>query len=293
MAKSAAAMRPAVVAGTVLERTQAVLAKLTPREARAASHLIATYPMAGLSSIGAFAKAAGVSAQSILRFIAKLGFAGYGAFQAALKHEVAVGLQSPLDRLAATSRRPRRDDFLGRFAARIVENMTATFAHVPRADFERAAKSLAEPRRRVQVLGGRFTQTLAHYLALHLDIVRGNVLRPDPQVGAWPDRLADLGRQDVVVLYDIRRYAPDLARFAQAATGQGAEVILLTDAAQAPAAAHAKITLAAEIGMEGTWDSSAALLALTEALIARVSELAGPRLQTRLATIEALRTAMR
>ncbi len=279
---------------TVLDRVQAVMADLTPREALAGGHLLATYPMAGLGSIGAFARGAGTSPQSVLRFVSKLGFAGYGAFQAALKHEVAAGLQSPLERLtAATTRRPRQDDFLARFAARVAQNMATTFAQVPRADFERAARMLAEPRRRIQVLGGRFTQTLAHYLALHLDIVRGNVLRPDAQADAWADRLADLGRNDVVVLFDIRRHSTTIGRFAEAAAARGADIILLTDQRETPSTPHARILLTAEVRTEGTWDSTAALFALTEALIARVSALAGPKLEKRLAAIEELRKALR
>lgn len=278
---------------TVLDRIHRSMPALTPREARAAGHLAATYPMAGLGSMGAFARGAGVSPQSVLRLLAKLGFPGYGAFQAALKHEVAMGLPSPLDRLTATSKGSRVHDFLDRFAARAAENVASTFAQLSRADFERAARLLAEPKRRLQLVGGRFTQTLAHLMALHLDIIRGNVLRPDAQALAWADRLADIGRQDIVVVYDIRRYQPDLVRFAAAAAEQGAEVILMTDSLSAPAAAHARITLAAEIGMEGTWDSAAALLTLGEALIARVSELAQPRLKARLARIETLRAKLR
>lgn len=278
---------------TVLDRIQRIMTSLTPREARAAGHLAATYPMAGLGSIGAFARDAGVSPQSVLRFVGKLGFPGYGAFQAALKHELAVGLPSPLDRLTATAKSPRSQDFLDRFAARAAENVAATFTQLPRADFERAARLLADAKRRLIVVGGRFTQTLAHLTALHLDIVRGNVLRPDAQVLAWADRLADIGRQDVVVVYDIRRYQPELAHFADIAAEQGADVILLTDSLKAPAAVHARITLAAEIGMEGTWDSAAALLTLSEALTARVSELLAPQLETRLGRIEDLRARLR
>ncbi|MFZ2868677.1 MurR/RpiR family transcriptional regulator [Zavarzinia sp.] len=278
---------------SILARLAALSEDLTPREARAAGHLAATYPMAGLGSIGAFARGAGVSPQSVLRLVAKLGFPGYGAFQAALKHEVAMDLPSPLDRLTAMSKGARVHDFLDRFASRAAENVASTFAQLSRADFEKAARLLADPKRRLQLVGGRFTQTLAHLMALHLDIIRGNVLRPDAQALAWADRLADIGRQDVVIVYDIRRYQPDLVRFAAIAAEQGAEVILMTDSLTAPAAAHARLTLAAEIGMEGTWDSAAALLTIGEALIARVSELAQPRLKTRLARIEVLRARLR
>ncbi len=264
----------------------------TAGEGRAARALLGDYPLLGLGSVGAFAKAAGTSPQSVLRFAAKLGFAGYGAFQAALKDELSRDLPSPLERLAAQGRRPRGGDVLGHFGDRIAQNIQASFARLSRADFSRAAALLADRRRPVTVLGGRFTQALAHHLTLHLEIIRGNVRRPDPQAAAWPDRLLDLGRRDVVVIFDIRRYQADVRRFAEAAAERGAELIVLTDAADAPLAALAAHLLVAETGAAAVWDSVAALLAVSEALIARVSELEGTTLDHRLQELETLRSRM-
>lgn len=277
---------------SLLDLVHRRMGAFTAGEARAARALLETYPMLGLGSIGAFAKAAGTSPQSVLRCAAKLGFPRYGAFQDALKDELARALPSPLERLGAQGRRPRGEDFLGHFGERIAQNVQASFARLSRADFDRAAARLADRRRPALVLGGRFTQTLAHYLALHLEIIRGNLRRPDPQAAAWPDRLIDLGKQDVVVLFDIRRYQPDIRRFAEIAAERGAALILLTDAADAPLAPLAQAVLVAETGAGGVWDSAAALLAVTEALIARVSDLAGATLNRRLQALEALRSRM-
>ena len=61
------------------------LGRLTPNEKRAAHRLLADYPVAGLETVARFGEAAGVSAPTVLRMIAKLGFASYGAFQDGLR----------------------------------------------------------------------------------------------------------------------------------------------------------------------------------------------------------------
>ena len=58
--------------------------------------LLSNYPFAGLETVAQFAARAGVSAPSILRFIARLGFSAYADFQRRLKEELEAQLQSPL-----------------------------------------------------------------------------------------------------------------------------------------------------------------------------------------------------
>jgi DNA-binding MurR/RpiR family transcriptional regulator len=63
----------------------------------------------------------------------------------------------------------------------------------------------------------------------------------------------------------------------------------MTDAAHAPILEHASDRMIARIDSAGTWDSLTALLAITEALAARVTELSGTRTAERLSRLETLR----
>jgi DNA-binding MurR/RpiR family transcriptional regulator len=265
-------------------------AGLTAQERRAADYLGQHYPASGLGAMARFARAAGVSPQTVLRFLAKLDIASWEDFQDRLRSELVSQRASPLGRwTAARAAIPGETDWLTAFGARIARNVTETFATLAPADFEAAARAIADPRRKVLVIGGRFTQQLARLLARHLQILRGGVEEIGSLSSTWPDRLIDVGRQTVVVAYDIRRYSPDVIGFAALAAGQGATVIAITDDTAAPILQHASLGMVGRVESDGTWDSVAALLAITEALTARVTELSGAKTAERLARLESLR----
>jgi DNA-binding MurR/RpiR family transcriptional regulator len=265
-------------------------ASFTAQEQRAARYLAQHYPASGLGPMARFARAAGVSPQTVLRFLAKLGLANWEEFQDRLRAELAGSRASPLGRWTAKRGAASPEtDWLSAFGARIARNVAETFAHLSAAEFESAARAIADPRRKVMVIGGRFTQQLARLLARHLQILRGGVDEIGSLSATWPDRLIDVGRQTVVVAYDIRRYSQDVIGFCGLAAEQGATVVAITDDAGAPIVSHASVAMIGWVESDATWDSIAALLALTEALTARVTELSGAKTAERLARLESLR----
>jgi DNA-binding MurR/RpiR family transcriptional regulator len=281
--------RTAGPTGPISERIQSVLGSLTTQERRAALYLRDHYPVAGLEPVARFAQASGVSSQSILRLAGKLGFAGYRELQEHLRTEISQERSSPLGRWV--SRPPAgEEDWLSGFGAHIAENVGTAFSAIVREDFEAAAYALADRKRPALAIGGRFTQSLSRYLVRHLEIVRGAIEEVGSISATWPDRLIDVDRRSVVVAYDIRRYAPDVVRFCEIAAKQGATVILFTDSRAAPASRHASLTFVAPTESAGAWDSLSALFALTEAMIARVTELEGGSTTERLARLETIRS---
>ncbi|MBC8050755.1 MAG: MurR/RpiR family transcriptional regulator [Chitinophagales bacterium] len=237
-----------------------------------------------------FAREAGVSPQTVLRLLSKLNMENWEAFQERLRGELAAEQVSPLGRWSARRLASNDDaDWLGNFGARLSHNVAETFAGLVPAEFEAAATAVADPKRRVLVIGGRFTQQLARLLARHLQIVRGGVEEIGSLSSTWPDRLIDVDRKTVVVAFDIRRYSSDVVRFAALAREQGATVIVFTDAANAPAAAHAQHIMVGNVESGRAWDSITSLLAVTEALVARVTELFGVETADRMGRLETLR----
>lgn len=279
--------------GTVADRLEAVLPQLAAQERRAALHLRAHYPVAGLDSLARVARAAGVSPQTVLRLTARLGFEGFRDLQDALRRELATGSQTPLARLAAAAApTPADGDWLDAFGRQVCRNVEGTFGGVLRAEFEAAAVALADRRRTVAVIGGRFTHALAGLLVRHLSIVREDVHEVTGPTVAWSDRLIDIGRRTVVVAFDIRRYQADVLRFLAAAADQRATIVLFTDSPTAPGCRLASHSLIAPVASRGAWDSLSALLALSEALMARTTDLIGEEAAERLARLEQLRARL-
>lgn len=261
--------------------------ELTPSERRAAQALLASYPLLGLETVARFAGQAGVSAPTILRFVARLGFPSYADFQRRLKGEVEARLLSPLEKVdagAPTKRHPRTA-----FAEAVAQNVAETFRRLPSGDFEAVAELLADARRPLHFIGGRFTDGLARYVTAHLRIVRPNVAALDGQRANWRDQLLDMGGRDVLFIIDIRRYQDDLVDLAADAVRRKATVVLLTDQWLSPVARMARHVLPARVAVPSAWDSTVALLALLEALVADVTARRGPEARARMAAIEALR----
>jgi len=281
-----------VPAGTISERIQSVMGMLTTQERRAALYLRDHYPVAGLEPLARLARSSGVSSQSVLRLAGKLGFAGYRELQEHLRAEISEERSSPLGRWVARQPQAPEEDWLAGFGNHITENVRAAFSLVVREDFEAAARALSDRKRPALAIGGRFTQSLSRYLVRHLEIVRGGMEEVGSISATWPDRLIDVDRRSVVVVYDIRRYAPDVVRFAEISAAQGATVILFTDSRAAPASRYASHIFVAPTDSAGAWDSLTALFALTEALIARVTELEGGGTTERLGRLESIRARL-
>lgn len=276
---------------TVAQALAAIASELTPQERKAADHLVAHYPVAGLAPMARFARGAGASSQTVLRLLAKLGMDNWRSLQDRLRTELAAERASPLGRWTAHRAlpAPAAGDRLAAFGEQLSHNVQTAFRDLDRAQFEAAARRLADPRRRVLVVGGRFSQALARLAVRHLEIIRGGVEEVGSLTSTWPDRLIDVGRRTAVLAYDVRRYQPDVVRLCRFAAERGASVTLLTDAVDAPAATFSEAVLVGRTGSAGAWDSFTSLVALTEALLARVTELSSHDASERLARLEQIR----
>jgi DNA-binding MurR/RpiR family transcriptional regulator len=269
----------------LLEDIRDRLDEFTATEKKAAHALMANYPMQGLGTVANFAEAAGVSSPTILRFVARLGFPGFAEFQKKLRGELQSQLNSPLARSAELADDPKGDPHVGQ----LLENVRETFAHLPKGEITGLVKLLSDERRTIHVIGGRFTDGLARYMAAHLRIVRPNVTHIAGQQGNWLDQLIGLGPKDVVLVFDIRRYQAEIIQFAKAAAKQGATVALVTDSWMSPVGRIASHVLPARVAVPSPWDSSLALMAIAEVLIAGVTRENQQSAQERMRALEVLR----
>ncbi|MBX3566567.1 MAG: MurR/RpiR family transcriptional regulator [Rhizobiaceae bacterium] len=255
-------------------------------ERRAAQTLIAAYPVAGLKTVAEFSQLAGVSSPTVLRFVARLGFANYPAFQSALQEELAAQLQSPASR---TDRGSPADPGSSPLAQAIQDNIRETFRHLSDRQIQEAAALIAVPKARVYLIGGRFTDAIARYMAAHLGIIRPGVLHLDGQESNWQDRLLDIGKGDVLIVFDIRRYQESLHVFSEKAAARGAKIVLLTDQWLSPVARLSRHVIAGRTSVPSPWDSATAILAVAEALIAAVTQLREADSARRLRDLDRLR----
>jgi DNA-binding MurR/RpiR family transcriptional regulator len=256
-------------------------------ERRAAQTLIANYPLIGLKTVADFSQQAGVSSPTILRFVSRLGFQNYPEFQSALQDELAAQLQSPLNR-AENPATPAPGQSLPMVAG-VIDNIRETFRHLSPKQIAQLAALLADHRSKVFLVGGRFTDPIARYLAAHLTIIRPNVFHLAGQESNWRDRLIDMGKRDVLVIFDIRRYQESLIRFAEKAHQRGVRIVLFTDQWLSPIARFARHVVAGRTAVPSAWDSSAALFVVAETLIGELTQQSEKDSARRIREMERLR----
>lgn len=278
----------AVAEPPLSEVVRAALDSLSSGERKVGRAILANYPIAGLGTVAELAERASVSPPTVVRFVSRLGFSGYPAFQKRLVREVHERLGSPLEQYGRPDLMSGDGDLAhaGRvFAASIA----ATIDELPESEFERGVAMLADSRRRVRLIGGRFSHLLAEYLGAHLVL-----LRPDAQV-VGPDEFArlaaisDTRRGDVLVVFDYRRYDPQIVRFAQRCADRGADIVLFTDRWLSPVAGVAGTVLPANVDAPSPFDSLVPALAVIETVIAGVTDRLGETGRRRVEEMESFR----
>jgi DNA-binding MurR/RpiR family transcriptional regulator len=260
--------------------------ELTPAERKVARTLLARYPAAGLESTAALAAAAGTSKPTVLRLLARLGFGGYPDFQERLRAEVTRSMSaSPLSRARAHRAAPSDDSVFLRAMqqrSRLVARLQDT---VPPGEIERAVSLLAGRPKHVVISGGYFSRLIARTLAMQLDQLIPNVDYADEPLGADVGKYLRAGRDSVAIVFDLRRHELAAKEVVAMAKSYGASVILITDESLSPSAEEADIVL--PVAVDGVpFDSLAALLVLTESLVAAVFDAVGDAAIERMADWE-------
>ena len=273
---------------SIQEQVRQALPDFTDAERRVAHALLGEYPVAGLETVAKFAQRAGTSGPTILRFVGRLGFASYSAFQESMRSEIHTRLQSPLSRYPSMQRADEVD-LTQQVSEALRRNIEGAARNISPDDFATIVAQLCDPARHLFFLGGRFSWMLASYFHHYLRELRPGARIIRDSSAAWADYLLDVSQGDVLVVFDFRRYQDDVLEFAKGAADQGASVILVTDIWYSPIAAFANHVIPCPVGIPSAFDSGVSGLAIVEVLVAGVVEKLGEGAKDRIAALEQLR----
>ncbi len=255
----------------VKETIENLVPRLTASEQKVASALLADYPFAGLQTIQELAGRSGVSAPSITRFVAKIGCNGYQEFQRRLIGELKESYRSPVQlKLTEAPTAPGR--FLEDYADRIATHVREMSAGISQQQFDSACDLIADPTRNIFLIGGRVSDSIATLLSIHLRQFRSRVHHIPSNPELWPDYVLRMRRQDVVVMFDFRRYQPSLTDLAQVITKKRqSSIVAVTDKWLSPIARYSTHVLAVPVENGTAWDSQVGAVTLVEAIIVKAS----------------------
>jgi DNA-binding MurR/RpiR family transcriptional regulator len=258
-------------------------------ERKVASVLLEGYPTRALSTVEALAKQASVSAPTVLRFLAKIGYSRFADFQAAAIADVERQLGSPLNNIRNDAASETPEHVYQRTLLLQAEALQLAAAQAMPAEFDAIVDLLVNPKAAIKLLGGRYSQNLAQRLAIQLGQLRPAVSIVPLTLGFFYDSLVDVGAQDVFVIFDYRRYQQDILHFARGASRSGARICLFTDTWRSPVAEYADAVLTSPDASTSPFGSRVVVTAQIEAIIAAVSQRTPEQSRQRLSRIEALR----
>lgn len=244
--------------------------QFTPAERQLTSVLLADYPFAGLEPIQDLSQRAQISAPSISRFVTKLGCAGFQEFQQRLVRELKEGQHSPIDlrKGAAFGGTAPLASYFERIQA-LNEMMLET---VRAGQFDRLCDLLSDPKRRIYMIGGRMSDTIAEFFVRHLRQVRADVVHIPSDPELWPEYVLRMRARDILLIIDFRRYQANLATLSAQVRARKAQTIVITDKWISPAAKGATELVSVPIESGTLWDSYVPAFALIEALLVPMAE---------------------
>lgn len=257
--------------------------RLSPGQRRIAQYLIEHITEAAFLSITDLAERVGVSQPSVTRFAAAVGFSGYPALREKLQ---AIAL-SVLGSAPATTAENRSNELQAAVDAEIanLENLRRDFADPDQVIAVGRALSRSTP---LTVLGLRISGALAEYFAyaarrIHPDVrlvTRGGSVAYDALLqsreagGTW------------LLAFSMPRHGQETLTALRVAHSAGLRVALITDLALGPVADEADAVFTTGTGSRLVFDSYAAPVLMSGALLQAMSDADPERTQARLEEYE-------
>ena len=247
----------------------------SPNDRLIAEYVLLHRDEAAFASADSLARAVGVSKAAVVRFGARVGLGGWAGLHDALVAHARrrlAGAREPEAPVRPLLRGDGAAPLLGRLHGAARENLEASLESTDAGALERAAAVLESGEGWIHVFGQRASAAVSEYAYFLLNPLFPNVHRVEAGESALADALIDLGPEDRVLAVTFRRYArltTEVLRFAQE---RGAPVVLVTDSAGAPAAAHATEVLVCSAESPVPLRSMVAGVFMVEALAALLLE---------------------
>lgn len=290
-------------APTLLERLRLHRDSMTSRERQIAAYLEGGYPHAGLESATAVGERVNASAATVVRFIAKLGYSGYAELQRELRDQVETRLSSPLQRLIGPgldftaeqplpehhllSGQPGAVDVVTRTFETALATVTRTYGALDRRMLDAIVSLMMGCTGSIWIVGEKKGRSLALYLYAQLNLCLGkvNLLNTDASFG--PDRLLDVGSDDIVIVFDVRRYVETTLLAAEWCQAKGATLVVLSDSATSPLFDKTSYRMVAVTHTAGAFDSYVGLMLIADMMTNAVTAANPERARKRLEAGEA------
>ena len=237
---------------------------------RIAAYITASYDKAAFMTASKLGKMVNVSESTVVRFAVELGFDGYPNMQKALQEMVRNKLTS-VQRIEVANDRFGNQDVVSMVLQSDLESIRMTSEALDRTALEKAVSAILHAKS-IYIVGVRSSAAIALYMSFYFRNIFDNVkLINSSATSEMIEQMLHLSKEDVVIGISLPRYSTRTVKMMEYARDCGAQVVVITDSMDAPAAKSADHTLVAKSDMVSVVDSLVAPMSLVNALIVSIS----------------------
>lgn len=239
--------------------------ELTNSQKRIAETIVEDPQFVAFATVDKLAGRLGVSPSTIVRFSYRLGLAGYPELQEQVRELVLRRLRADDDGAGDEIMTQLGDTMHAESIRNDVALLTRTAERLDAADLDRAVDHLVDAKR-IRIVGGLTTYSVAHYAAVSLDRLRAGVSLLSgnpPSTGA----VLDLDEGDVLLAFTFAPYARSTRAIIDAAKRRDACVIAVTDSPISPLRSSVDVFLQAAVSGIGTQNSLVGAMAVANTIV--------------------------
>lgn len=247
------------------------MATFSKGQKRIANYIDTSYDKAAFMTASRLGKTVNVSESTVVRFAVELGFDGYPSMQKALQ-EVVRNKLTAVQRIGVANDRFGNQDVVSMVLQSDMESIRMTSEALDRSALTHAVETISKAKH-IYIVGVRSSAAIATYMSFYFRNIFDNVrLVESSATSEMMEQMLHVNEGDVVIGISLPRYSTRTVKLLEFAHDSNAQVVVITDSNEAPAARFADHILVAKSDMVSVVDSLVAPMSLVNALIVSIGQ---------------------
>lgn len=225
----------------IIKQIREIYPQLSSAKKAAASYFLNHYHALQFATVTELAELIGVSDTTIINLCVDLGFSGYSAFKKAVRTDIQEesSRTQPQENIEEQNSQAR----IQSICAPMIQSFYDTFYDSENCGAIMQAAQMLAAAKTVYAIGFWSFATLAQELCLQLRRKGRRAEAIYPSFGDYIDKVLQITKEDVVILYDFSRYLAGLDEICLILQKQGVPIILITDMGPCPRLPMATISI--------------------------------------------------
>ncbi len=250
-------------------------AAFSPNDKKIAEYLLHSYPGGLLETASAIAGKLDLSVATITRFFPKIGFNSIRDAQEEFKNRFDFLKDSPLDRYQKKRTAEENKTIFDKAWDLDMANIQQTAANIDKKDVQQFVDLICSKDRTIYIVGERKMFAMSFYLYVQLNSLHPNIVHIRTDQSLIADTVAKARPEDVLILFDFRRYPKASIRLADIFRTMGCKIVVIGDSPISPSIGYADISFLVETKGVSIFDSYTPGMTLINALVAEVAQKSG------------------